>query len=146
MDQEQNQDDSLRSIAQGEGMTVVEKEFERKVRPDNFSDFVGQHKVVDNLKIFVEAAKKRNEALDHVLLHGPPGLGKTTLAHIISNDLGVNIRVTSGPVLDKPGDLAGFADLLQLLDRAHAELFVKRFDFFRAQAGNFQESQKAGRQ
>jgi Holliday junction DNA helicase RuvB len=77
------------------------------LRPVAFQEFSGQHKVVENLKIFVEAAKLRGEALDHVLLHGPPGLGKTTLANIIATELGVNIRVTSGPVLDKPGDLAG---------------------------------------
>lgn len=84
-----------------------EKEMEKALRPIEFSDFSGQESVVDNLRIFVQAAKQREESLDHVLLHGPPGLGKTTLAHIIANDLGVNLRVTSGPVLDKPGDLAG---------------------------------------
>ncbi|MBL7916852.1 MAG: Holliday junction branch migration DNA helicase RuvB, partial [Bacteroidia bacterium] len=76
-------------------------------------DFSGQHSVVENLRVFVAAAKQRNESLDHVLLHGPPGLGKTTLAHIISNDLGVNLKVTSGPVLDKPGDLAGLLTNLE---------------------------------
>jgi len=84
-----------------------ERELEVRLRPGEFSDFDGQHKVVDNLKVFVEAAKLRDEALDHVLLHGPPGLGKTTLAHIIANEMDVSIKVTSGPVLDKPGDLAG---------------------------------------
>src|SRR5437660_9985781 len=90
-----------------ENLSAVEKEIEKVLRPLDFEDFTGQQKVVENLKVFVAAAKQRNEALDHVLLHGPPGLGKTTLAHIISNDLGVNLRVTSGPVLAKPGDLAG---------------------------------------
>jgi len=113
MDEELNTDPSFRDFAEGESLSTAEQEFEKTVRPDNFGEFVGQFKVVENLKIFVEAAKKRNEALDHVLLHGPPGLGKTTLAHIIANDLGVNIRVTSGPVLDKPGDLAGLLTNLQ---------------------------------
>lgn len=105
--------ESMRHAAENENLSNAEQEFERSVRPDNFLDFVGQEKVVDNLKIFVEAAKQRSEALDHVLLHGPPGLGKTTLAHIIANDLEVNIRVTSGPVLDKPGDLAGLLTNLE---------------------------------
>lgn len=90
-----------------ENLSVAEKELEKVLRPSEFSDFMGQKQVVDNLKIFVEAAKRRGEALDHVLLHGPPGLGKTTLANIISTELGVNIKTTSGPVLEKPGDLAG---------------------------------------
>ena len=89
-----------------ENLSSAEKEAERALRPILFDDFSGQESVVDNLRIFVQAAKQRQEALDHVLLHGPPGLGKTTLAHIISQDLGVNIRITSGPVLDKPGDLS----------------------------------------
>lgn len=84
-----------------------DQEIEKALRPKLFSDFDGQEKIVSNLEVFIAAAKKREEALDHVLLHGPPGLGKTTLANIISNELNVNIKVTSGPVLDKPGDLAG---------------------------------------
>ncbi len=90
-----------------------DKDFEGRIRPQEFSEFSGQNKVIDNLKIFVKAALMRGESLDHVLLHGPPGLGKTTLAHIIAKELGVNMKITSGPVLDKPGDLAG---LLTSLD------------------------------
>jgi Holliday junction DNA helicase RuvB len=88
-------------------LSSTDVDIEKVLRPDSFSEFTGQGKVVENLKIFVGAAKLRNEALDHVLLHGPPGLGKTTLANIIANDLGVGIKITSGPVLEKPGDLAG---------------------------------------
>lgn len=90
-----------------------DKEFEKQLRPLEFSDFKGQQKVVDNLKVFVKAAVMRGEAMDHVLLHGPPGLGKTTLSNIIANELGVNMKVTSGPVLDKPGDLAGLLTNLE---------------------------------
>lgn len=96
-----------------ETLTPQEKEFERMLRPLEFYDFSGQGKVVENLKVFVEATKMRNESLDHVLLHGPPGLGKTTLANIIANELGVGFKVTSGPVLDKPGDLAGLLTNLE---------------------------------
>jgi holliday junction DNA helicase RuvB len=102
--------------ANEENLNSSDKEIERALRPIAFDDFSGQESVVDNLRVFVAAAKQRNEALDHVLLHGPPGLGKTTLAHIITNDLGVNLKVTSGPVLDKPGDLAGLLTNLEPYD------------------------------
>ena len=94
-------------------ITPNDKEFEKQLRPLSFSDFKGQKQVIENLIVFVTAAKQRGESLDHVLLHGPPGLGKTTLATIIANELQVNLRVTSGPVLDKPGDLAGLLTNLQ---------------------------------
>lgn len=97
----------------GNGFNENDKDFERKVRPAEFTDFSGQGKVVENLKVFVKAAKMRHESLDHVLLHGPPGLGKTTLSNIIANELGVKLKVTSGPVLDKPGDLAGILTNLE---------------------------------
>tara|TARA_R110002073_G_scaffold40547_5_gene115246 strand:+ start:398307 stop:399329 length:1023 start_codon:yes stop_codon:yes gene_type:complete len=90
-----------------EDLSHEELDIEKKLRPLNFDDFTGQEQAIENLQIFVEAANQRNEALDHTLFHGPPGLGKTTLAHILSNELNANIKVTSGPVLDKPGDLAG---------------------------------------
>ena len=93
-----------------------DKEVEKALRPLTFSDFAGQQKVIENISVFVQAARQRGESLDHVLLHGPPGLGKTTLSFIIANELGSNIKVTSGPVLDKPGDLAGVLTNLETND------------------------------
>ena len=98
-----------------ENLSSEEHDIEKALRPLTFSDFSGQEQVLENLQIFVKAAVERDEALDHTLFHGPPGLGKTTLAHILANELGVGIKVTSGPVLDKPGDLAGL--LTNLKDR-----------------------------
>lgn len=95
---------------------VSDKEFDNALRPLSFSDFSGQSKIVENLRVFVQAARQRGESLDHTLLHGPPGLGKTTLSNIIANELGVGIKVTSGPVLDKPGDLAGILTSLEPKD------------------------------
>lgn len=97
-------------------LSHAEKELERELRPQSFGDFTGQKKLIDNLEVFVKAALGRGEALDHVLLHGPPGLGKTTLAFIIANELNVGIKVTSGPVLDKPGNLAGLLTNLETGD------------------------------
>ncbi|MEI6764254.1 MAG: Holliday junction branch migration DNA helicase RuvB [Bacteroidota bacterium] len=99
-----------------ENLSPAELEFEKFLRPQSFEHFIGQDNVVSNLKIFVEAARQRGEALDHVLLHGPPGLGKTTLSYIIANELGVGIKTTSGPVLDKPGELAGLLTNLETND------------------------------
>jgi len=99
-----------------ENQTAAEKEIEKALRPLSFSDFTGQQKIVDNIKVFVQAARQRNESLDHVLLHGPPGLGKTTLSYIIANELETNIKVSSGPVLDKPSDLAGLLTNLERND------------------------------
>jgi holliday junction DNA helicase ruvB len=99
-----------------ERTTPSEREFENALRPPKFQDFSGQSKVVENLEVFVEAAKYRGEPLDHTLLHGPPGLGKTTLSNIIANELGVGFKITSGPVLDKPGDLAGILTSLEAND------------------------------
>ena len=104
----------------GEPFEEEDKEIEKSIRPKSFNDFNGQEKLVDNLKVFVEAAKMRDEALDHVILSGPPGLGKTTLANIISNELNSNIKVTSGPVLEKAGDLAGILTNLE----KHDVLFI----------------------
>jgi Holliday junction DNA helicase RuvB len=96
-----------------ESLPDSERDIDKQLRPLEFDDFSGQGKIVENLKIFVKAAKMRGEALDHVLLHGPPGLGKTTLSNIIANELGVSLKLTSGPVLDKPGDLAGLLTNLE---------------------------------
>jgi Holliday junction DNA helicase RuvB len=99
-----------------ESQEPEDKEIDRALRPLSFDDFAGQDKIVENLKIFVSAARKRGEALDHVLLHGPPGLGKTTLSHIISNELKSSLKITSGPVLEKPSDLAGLLTNLESFD------------------------------
>ena len=93
-----------------------DNDIDRALRPLSFDDFAGQDTILENLKVFVSAAKQRDEALDHTLFHGPPGLGKTTLAHILANELNVGIKLTSGPVLDKPGDLAGLLTNLQARD------------------------------
>jgi len=106
--------------ADGEGQGNADKEIEKALRPLSFEDFSGQQKVTDNIKVFVQAAKQRSESLDHVLLHGPPGLGKTTLSFIIANELGSHIKISSGPVLDKPSDLAGLLTNLE----AHDVLFI----------------------
>lgn len=103
-----------------ETLTPADKEFENNIRPSIIEDFSGQPQIIENIKIFIKAAKMRGEALDHILFHGPPGLGKTTLSRIVANELGVNIRETSGPVIEKPGDLAG---LLTNLER-HDVLFI----------------------
>jgi Holliday junction DNA helicase RuvB len=99
-----------------EFLTSADKEFENNIRPSNIEDFSGQQQIIDNLKIFIKAAKMRGEALDHILFHGPPGLGKTTLSRIVANELGVNIKETSGPVIEKPGDLAGLLTSLEAND------------------------------
>lgn len=111
------QDFDIRENTKPEG---PEKDIEKALRPLSFSDFTGQEKILDNLSVFVKAARMRGEALDHTLLHGPPGLGKTTLANIIANELGVGFKTTSGPVLDKPGDLAGILMSLE----PHDVLFI----------------------
>lgn len=100
----------------GEGISPQELDLEKRLRPLSFDDFAGQEQALENLQVFVQAANMRGEALDHTLFHGPPGLGKTTLAHILANELEVGIRVTSGPVLDKPGDLAGLLTNLEERD------------------------------
>src|SRR5205085_12552571 len=103
-----------------ENLSAADKEFENNIRPAHIEDFSGQEQIIENLKIFIKAAKMRNEALDHVLFHGPPGLGKTTLSRIVANELGVNIRATSGSVFEKPGDLAGLLTNLE----PHDVLFI----------------------
>ena len=103
-----------------EFLNQADKEFENNIRPNLMSDFSGQEQIIENLKIFIRAAKMRDEALDHILFHGPPGLGKTTLSRIVANELGVNIRETSGPVIEKPGDLAGLLTNLE----PHDVLFI----------------------
>src|ERR1700740_1930162 len=90
-----------------DNLTAADKEFENNIRPSHIDDFSGQPQLIENLRVFIKAAKMRGEALDHILFHGPPGLGKTTLSRIVANELGVNIKETSGPVIEKPGDLAG---------------------------------------
>lgn len=101
-------------------LSASDKEFENNIRPSQLEDFAGQSQIIENLRIFIKAAKIRGEALDHVLFHGPPGLGKTTLSRIVANELGVNIKETSGPVIEKPGDLAGLLTNLE----AHDVLFI----------------------
>src|ERR1700741_2845697 len=96
-----------------QSLTAADKEFENNIRPSQLGDFAGQSQIIENLRIFIKAAKIRGEALDHVLFHGPPGLGKTTLSRIVANELGVNIKETSGPVIEKPGDLAGLLPNLE---------------------------------
>src|SRR5437762_5156653 len=99
-----------------ESLTAIEKEFENNIRPTHIEEFAGQPQTIENLKVFIKAAKMRGEALDHVLFHGPPGLGKTTLSRIVANEMGVSIKETSGPVIEKAGDLAGLLTNLERND------------------------------
>src|SRR5438128_10916939 len=102
--------------ADRELLTPADKEFENNIRPAVIEEFAGQGQIIENLRIFIKAAKQRNEPLDHILFHGPPGLGKTTLSRIVANELEVNIKETSGPVIEKPGDLAGLLTNLEPKD------------------------------
>src|SRR6185437_9391628 len=110
------QNDELKRVVTGAPANAQEEVFERALRPRRLGEYVGQEKIRDQLGIFIEAARKRGEALDHVLLFGPPGLGKTTLSHILAHELGVNLRQTSGPVLERPGDLAALLTNLEPRD------------------------------
>ena len=116
MEEKNSSDIDIHSEAARRPRTETERDVEKALRPSQFGAFAGQDKIVENLKVFVAAARMRGEALDHTLLHGPPGLGKTTLSGIIANELGVGMKVTSGPVLDKPGDLAGILTSLETND------------------------------